>query len=459
MFNFDNRYRTLPIHLFTEINPVPVKSPELLIVNEDLAEELGVGSSDFEQYLSGNKIPEGAEPIAQAYAGHQFGQLNILGDGRAILLGEHITPDDRRFDIQLKGSGRTPYSRGGDGRGSLYSMFREYLVSNAMEKLGVPTTRSLAVVATGENVYRDNGEKGGILTRVASSHIRVGTFVYVAMKSSTEQLKEFTDYVIDRHFPEIIQDENQYLSLISAVIDLQVNLIVNWMRVGFIHGVMNTDNMSICGETIDYGPCAFMDSYDPKTVFSSIDSNGRYSFENQREIGGWNLARFAESLISLVDSDEKRAIKQLNRTLEEYSVKFTKKYNEMMAAKIGLTNPTDEDVKLAEELLEIMKTNRLDYTITFRNLRDRDIIELNWWYEKWDRRSIDGKLMDSTNPAVIPRNHIVENAISQAGNDGNMVPLYEMIEAQKEPYSDSASQYFKNPPEVIDENYKTYCGT
>jgi len=231
------------------------------------------------------------------------------------------------------------------------------------------------------------------------------------------------------------------------------------MRVGFIHGVMNTDNMSICGETIDYGPCAFMDSYDPQTVFSSIDRNGRYSFENQREIGGWNIARFAESLISIVDPDEKSAIKLLNEALEEYNVIFEKEYNEMMAAKIGLTNPTDEDSTLVEELLELMKTNSLDYTNTFRNLRDRDISELTSWYEKWDSRSIDSNLMDSTNPAVIPRNHTVENAITQAGNFDNMEPLYEMLKAQKEPYSDAASPYFKNPPELVDENYKTYCGT
>lgn len=459
MFNFDNSYKNLPNHLFTEQPPISVSSPELVVFNEEVQKELGIGEGDFAKMLSGNEIPAGAEPIAQAYAGHQFGHLNILGDGRAVLLGEHTAPNGRKYDVQLKGSGRTPYSRGGDGRGTLYSMLREYVIAHAMDHLGIPTTKSLAVVETGETVYREEQHRGAVLTRIASSHIRVGTFVYVAMRSKEPQLKEFVDYVIDRHYPELASEENPYLTLVHKVIDKQADLIVNWLRVGFIHGVMNTDNMTISGETIDYGPCAFMDSYDPETVFSSIDRYGRYAFGEQMDIGGWNIARFAESLINLVHEEDETAISMLNEALESYNPLVEKRYNSMMAAKIGIANPTEDDVQLVKELLDLMKENALDYTTTFRNLWNRDIPELSEWYQKWEQRDIDTALMASSNPVVIPRNHVVEQALTEASKNNNLVPLYELMDACCNPYSEEVSDYFKNPPEAVDTCYKTYCGT
>ncbi len=459
MFNFDNSYTTLPEHLFTSLDPIPVISPDINLVNETLAKELGINTDSFLQHLSGNETPAGSAPIAQAYAGHQFGHLNILGDGRAILLGEHLTADGKRFDIQLKGSGRTPYSRGGDGRATLYSMLREYVISEAMANLGIPTTRSLAVLTTGEKVYRETPQDGAILTRIASSHIRVGTFVYVALKSSKDELKEFADYVISRHYPEITEHSNQYVSLLSKVMDNQIDLVVNWMRVGFIHGVMNTDNVSISGETIDYGPCAFMDHYDPQTVFSSIDRFGRYSFENQEGIAGWNLTRFAETLIPIVHDEDEIALNLVNEILDTYNEKFKEKYDAMMAAKIGITNPTVYDTELVSELLNTMKENKLDYTETFRNLPSSEIYELELWKDKWRERNVDLDLMNRTNPVVIPRNHIVEEALTEASEQNNQLPLQKLLDVLKNPYSESASDYFTRAPETVDACYKTYCGT
>ncbi|QEN03966.1 YdiU family protein [Thiospirochaeta perfilievii] len=459
MFNFDNIYKTLPSSLFTIQDPIPVKKPKLIIKNRELIKELGVDNIDFTQTLSGNKIPNGAEPIAQAYSGHQFGHLNTLGDGRAILLGEHVLSSGQRFDIQLKGSGRTPYSRGGDGRATLYSMLREYLISYAMEKLNIPTTRSLAVVSTGEDVYRDMAEMGGILTRVASSHIRVGTFQYVAMLGNLETLKIFTDYVINRHYPELKSDINPYLALLKNVMNKQIDLIVDWYRVGFIHGVMNTDNVSICGETIDYGPCAFMDIYNPKTVFSSIDRFGRYSFENQKNIGGWNMARFAETLIPLVDNNQDVSLSLINEVLSEYKALFEDRWNVMMASKIGISNPTDSDFQLISSLLNIMEDNRLDYTKTFRNLILKDEPLLKDWYKKWELRDINKDLIIESNPAIIPRNFIVEHVLKEAATYNNLNPLNDFLEVLENPYSDDVLDYYKNPPERVDENYKTFCGT
>ncbi len=459
MFNFDNIYKTLPKELFTSINPIPVKSPKVVLLNSELLIELEINSDDYKDYLSGNIIAEGSEPIAQAYAGHQFGHLNILGDGRAILLGEHTTSNNIKYDIQLKGSGKTPYSRGGDGRATLYSMLREYVISHAMEKLNIPTTRSLAVVATGENVYRDRAEKGGILTRVASSHIRVGTFQYVAMKGDLDLLKKFTNYVIDRHYPELQKKDNPYIGLLETVMNRQIDLIVNWLRVGFIHGVMNTDNMAISGETIDYGPCAFMDIYNPKTVFSSIDQFGRYSYENQKNMGGWNIARFAETLIPLIDKSEEVSLQLINEILEDYKVIFNKKYTKMMAAKIGLDNPMEQDVELINELLNTMEVNSLDYTKTFTNLLLKEEPTLDSWYKKWELRDINSQLMNRNNPAVIPRNHIVESVLNEASNSDNLNPLKDLLDVLSEPYNNDVLDYYKNPPETMDINYKTYCGT
>ena len=313
-FKFDNTYANLPKIMATKLSPVAVKKPELVILNHELAKTLGLDfskHSDQEnaEIFSGNKLIDGSQPLAQAYCGHQFGHFVMLGDGRAILLGEHIDPKQRRWDIQLKGSGKTPYSRGGDGRAALGPMLREYIISEAIHFLNIPTTRSLAVVTTGEDVLRESKLKGAVLTRIASSHLRVGTFQYVAAKQDIAALKTLVDYAIERHYPELIQAQNKAIALFKSVMKRQIKLIVNWMRVSFIHGVMNTDNMSISGESIDYGPCAFMDQYDTKTVFSSIDHYGRYAFGSQPIIGQWNLARFAESLFPLLDSDEKKAEK------------------------------------------------------------------------------------------------------------------------------------------------------
>jgi uncharacterized protein YdiU (UPF0061 family) len=459
MFNFHNTYRMLPDVLYSVLDPIPVKKPGLVILNETLAEKLSIDENNLHLYLSGNDIPVGAEPIAQANAGHQYGYFTMLGDGRAILLGEHSDEHGNKYDIQLKGSGITPYSRDGDGRATLYSMLREYVISEAMFFLKIPTTRSLAVVATGEPVYRERIEKGAVLTRVAKSHIRVGTFQYVAMQKDVKLLKLFTDYVIDHHYPDLHSEKNPYAALIRTVMERQIDLIVDWLRVGFIHGVMNTDNMSISCETIDYGPCAFMDTYNPMTVFSSIDHYGRYSFENQKGIGGWNIARFSETLVPLIDSSETEAVNIINKILSEYQELFTQKYNAMMCQKIGIENPDSDDVKLFTDLLNSMNNEKLDYTTTFRNLKSESEPKLEKWYSQWKRHKIDYDLMDRVNPAVIPRNHIVELALKEASRNDNLELLNKLLNVLTTPYDDTADGYYRNPPEVVDYSYKTYCGT
>jgi len=329
-FNFDNTYLALPGELFTVCPPTPVSQPQLVAFNDSLANELGLSTSNIQpdelaDIFSGNVLPEGAASLAQAYSGHQFGHFSRLGDGRALLLGEQITPDGRRYDLQLKGSGPTPYSRRGDGLATLSAMLREYLISEAMHALGIPTTLSLAVVVTGEPVYREQVQPGAVLTRVAKSHIRVGTFEHISQFSSVETLKVFTEYVLKRHYPELLQTENPVLSFLQKVIEKQTDLIVSWMRVGFIHGVMNTDNMAVSGETIDYGPCAFMNAYKPETVFSSIDTGGRYAFGNQPEMALWNLTRLAESLLPLIDTDIKKAIAKAEDVLNSFQHLFEHK--------------------------------------------------------------------------------------------------------------------------------------
>lgn len=463
-FNFDNTYKTLSDTLFTKLTLEAVSDPKLLIYNKDLAEQLGLSKDIDVKQLSGNKIPEGADPLAQAYMGHQFGHLNMLGDGRAVLLGEHITPNNDRVDIQLKGSGRTPYSRSGDGRGTLYSMLREYIISHAMEHLHIPTTKSLAVVATGDNVYREKIEQGGILTRVASSHIRVGTFQYVATQGDLPLLRTFTDYVIKRHYPELINESNPYLSLLKEVMNRQIDLTTGWLRVGFIHGVMNTDNVSIAGETIDFGPCAFMDIYNPETVFSSIDRAGRYSFENQVHIGGWNMARFAECLIPLIDSDTKQGFALVNKVLEEYKPRFDKKYLEVYGHKLGLENNSDKVI--IDQLLSWMVNNKSDYTLTFRSLLDDNFLEsipgsdstLREWHNKWLSLNPDRKLLSTNNPDIIPRNHIVESVLKDAV-DGNMAPIEKYLTVLSSPYSENNIDYYRTPPVIVDKSYRTFCGT
>ena len=372
-WHLDNSYAKLSNLLFVSQLPEPVRAPRLLILNEPLANSLGLDPSrlsgkDGVNVFAGNIIPEGAEPIAQAYAGHQFGGFNILGDGRAVLLGEQITPDGRRLDIQLKGSGRTPFSRRGDGRAAMGPMLREYIISEAMHALGIPTTRSLAVVATGEPVIRETLLPGAVLTRVAASHIRVGTFEYVAAQQNIPLLKELADYTIARHYADLDHPDNIYKAFLKAMMERQATLLAQWQAVGFIHGVMNTDNMAISGETIDYGPCAFMDRYDPLTVFSSIDSHGRYAYGNQPQIAQWNIARFAEAILPLLHSDQEQAISLAEEAINQFPETFKRSYMSGMQTKLGLSHEEPEDEILISSLLNLMHEQRVDYTNTFRAL-------------------------------------------------------------------------------------------
>lgn len=479
-FNFENTYVDLPEMFFTKKGPSHVKSPSLVKLNSSLAKELGLNidalqSNEGIEILSGNKIPEGSIPLAQAYAGHQFGHFTLLGDGRALLLGEHITPKGERVDIQLKGSGRTPYSRGGDGKAALGPMLREYIISEAMHALNIPTTRSLAVTKTGEAVIRETYLKGAILTRVASSHIRVGTFQYAANWGTAEDVKKLADYTLKRHFKEIENEENPYLSLLKEVIKRQAELIAKWQLVGFIHGVMNTDNMTISGETIDYGPCAFMDTYDPETVFSSIDIYGRYAYKNQPNMAVWNLARFAETLLPLLSTDQDEAINLAEDALAEFSEIFKNNWISGMRAKLGIFNEEAEDEELIKNLLSIMQKYKADYTNTFRALTIDDLNgseifdseEFKEWYKMWQERlsrqdeskDLLKKLMKSSNPAVIPRNHRVEEAL-EAAEKGDYSVMDKLLDVLINPfeYSKDQEEYAKLPkPSSC--KYKTYCGT
>lgn len=479
-FNFENTYVNLPEMFFTKKGPSHVKAPSLVKLNSSLAKELGLNidalqSNEGVEILSGNKIPEGSIPLAQAYAGHQFGHFTLLGDGRALLLGEHITPKGERIDIQLKGSGRTPYSRGGDGKAALGPMLREYIISEAMHALNIPTTRSLAVTKTGEAVIRETYLKGAVLTRIASSHIRVGTFQYARNWGTVEDIKKLADYTLKRHFKEIENEENPYLSLLKEVIKRQAELIAKWQLVGFIHGVMNTDNMTISGETIDYGPCAFMDTYDPETVFSSIDINGRYAYKNQPNMAVWNLARFAETLLPLLSTDQDEAINLAEDALSEFSEIFKNNWISGMRAKLGIFNEETEDKELITNLLNIMQKYKADYTNTFRALTIDDLNgleifnseEFKEWYKMWQERlsrqdeskDLSKKLMKSSNPAVIPRNHRVEEAL-EAAEKGDYSVMDKLLDVLINPfeYSKDQEEYAKLPkPSSC--KYKTYCGT
>lgn len=480
-WNFDNSYARLPKSLFTISNPTPVRSAKLIILNKPLAASLGLNAKSLESedgaaLLAGNQVPVSASPLAQAYAGHQFGHFTRLGDGRAILLGEQMTPSDERFDIQLKGSGRTPYSRGGDGRAALGPMLREYIISEAMHALGIPTTRSLAVVTTGESIIRETELPGAILTRVASSHLRVGTFEYVANWCTVEELRTLADYTINRHYPDIEFVGNCYLSLLKEVIKRQASLISKWQLVGFIHGVMNTDNMTISGETIDYGPCAFMDTYDPSTVFSSIDTQGRYSYGNQPYIGGWNLARFAETLLPLLHEDEKQAIELAQNAISTYSELFHRNWLAGMRAKLGIFNEEEQDESLIEDLLSTMKKYSSDFTNTFRALTSDSLEEtvlhgkpeFVQWYERWQARlgrqeeskaSIQ-KLMRNSNPGVIPRNHRVEEALDAAVKQGDYSVMERLLEVLASPYAHTSEQAaYCTLPAPSNRPYRTFCGT
>lgn len=479
-FNFDNSYINLPKEFYSHVNLKPVKSPKLVILNNNLASSLRLSLEFLKSpkgisILSGNTKADDGAYISQAYAGHQFGHFTMLGDGRALLIGEQITLSNQRFDIQLKGSGRTPFSRGGDGRAVLGPMLREYIISEAMHGLKIPTTRSLSVISTGEDVYREEIKQGAILTRVASSHIRFGTFEFASYFLDKDKLKQLADYTIKRHFPFISDEQNKYVSLLEEVIKLQASLVAKWQCVGFIHGVLNTDNMSICGETIDYGPCAFMDTYDPKTVFSSIDTEGRYSYQNQVAMVSWNLCRFAETLLPLINDNEDKAIDIAQNCLAKFTGLAISNIISEMCSKIGIFKPDANDESLLNDLLDMMKKYKEDYTNTFLALTFEDFPqsgmfvtdEFSVWYKKYqDRIKSQGKskeevfnLMKNSNPAVIPRNHRVEEALAAAEN-GDFSVMNNLLKALANPFehSDFQKEYSKPAPKSQCD-YKTYCGT
>ena len=478
-WNFDNTYFNLSSSFKEDVDPVPVKNPELILLNEKLASSLNldfskISNKELSNIFSGNSLPKGSNSIAQAYAGHQFGHFTMLGDGRAVLIGEHTTKSNKKYDIQFKGSGKTAFSRNGDGRAALGPMLREYIISEAMHNLNIPTTRSLAVVKTGENVIRETSLQGAILTRVALSHIRVGTFQYIAAREKKDELEILLNYVIQRHYPDIQNSKNKPLDLLKVILEKQIDLVVNWMRVGFIHGVMNTDNMSVSGETIDYGPCAFMDIYDPKTVFSSIDQMGRYAYCNQPVITKWNLSRFAECLISLIDKDQNKSIQLATDIINSFEKKYEEKWLNMMRNKLGLIGVDDKDKSLILDLLTWMHQKKLDYTNTFCFLMNlkidkkenfEDNIFLNWKKRWQERLKINNntpekyiKLMRSVNPLVIPRNHKVEEVLNEA-NKNNIKPLVELLEILKSPYSEQKNIIDYQIPSFSKEKYQTYCGT
>jgi len=488
--SLDNSYLELPEAFYTRIEPMPVSGPQLLRLNRPLAEQLGLDpgwlvSPEGVAMLAGNQFPDSVTPVALAYAGHQFGQfVPSLGDGRAVLLGEVVDRAGVRRDIQLKGAGRTPYSRGGDGRASLGPVIREYLVSEGMAGLGIPTTRALAMVATGDSVLRMLPEPGGILARVAASHVRVGTFEYAARRGDQAGIQALADYVIARHYPELTQSDQPYCDLIEAVALNTADLVAHWLRVGFIHGVMNTDNLAVSGETLDYGPCAFMDTYHPETVYSSIDQFGRYAYDQQPRIAFWNLARLAETLLPLLADDEQTAIDQAQDALDRFGERFEQGYHAGLRRKIGLKEEHEGDNELARDLLQRMADQRADFTLTFRRLgelpladttADQRVRELfadgeafDAWAAKWRERlrlehshdSERATLMNAVNPAYIPRNHRVEHAIHAAMHDGDLQPVEALLTVLTDPCHDHPGyEYLATPPRPEEVVQQTFCGT
>jgi uncharacterized protein YdiU (UPF0061 family) len=480
-WHFDNTYARLRDDMFVRVKPAPVRSPSVVILNHALANDLGL---DFRSLspataaalLAGQQLPAGSEPIAQAYAGHQFGGFTMLGDGRAILLGEHRTPSGRLVDVQFKGSGPTAFSRGGDGLAALGPMLREYIISEAMHALGVPTTRSLAVVTTGEKVRREKKLPGAILTRVAASHIRVGTFQYAMVRGDHDTLSELADYAIARHYPELVGKPERHLAFLKAVTHRQAALIAQWQLVGFVHGVMNTDNMAISGETIDYGPCAFLDTYRADAVFSSIDDGGRYAYGNQPKIAQWNLARFAETLLPLLDSDTGRAVALATEAVHEFQPVFQELWLAGMRKKLGLLTAEADDHELAKSLLDAMQEAKADFTNTFRDLSTDPLPATDFfgsaafraWHARWEaRRDRDAQprsasvaLMRSTNPEVIPRNHRVEEALAAASDDGDLTVMQSLLAVLAVPFNrSSAASRYADPPPPSARRYRTFCGT
>lgn len=480
-WNLDNSYAELPDVFYSRVGLNPVRSPKLAVLNEPLAGELGLNAAALQSeenvaVFAGNRVPEGTFPLAQAYAGHQFGHFTMLGDGRALLVGEQIAPSGGRWDVQLKGSGRTPYSRGGDGRAALGPMLREYIISEAMHALGIPTTRCLAVVTTGEPVYRETELPGAVMTRIAASHIRVGTFQYAANFGNEEELRALADYAIKRHYPQALEAKNPYLAMLQAVIGAQASLIARWQLIGFIHGVMNTDNMAVSGETIDYGPCAFMDVYDPATVFSSIDTGGRYAYGNQPYIGLWNLTRLAESLLPLLSDNEDEAVKLAEGELSRYTGLFQSRWLAGMRAKLGLFGEEAQDEVMIKDLLGLMHEHRADYTnaflaLTFDRPDDSALFgapEFARWRERWqerlgrqqETREASHELMRRSNPALIPRNHRVEEALEAAAERGDYSVMERFLGALANPFAHAPEQAeYAAPPAPTACPYRTFCGT
>jgi serine/tyrosine/threonine adenylyltransferase len=480
-WRWDHSYARLPGDFFTRQNPEPAGRPRTVVFNTALAEDLGLdaavlGRPDAAGYFAGNRLPEGAQPIAQAYSGHQYGHFTTLGDGRAILLGEHLTPAGDRFDIQLKGSGRTPYSRGGDGRAALGSMLREYLISEAMHFLGIPTTRSLAVVTTGEKILRQEVLPGAVLTRVAASHIRVGTFQHFAARGAPESIRILMQYTLQRHYPDLAGSENPALALLQGVAERQAELLARWYAVGFIHGVMNTDNMALSGETIDYGPCAFMNAYNPSTVYSSIDRHGRYAYGNQARIGQWNLARFAETLLPWIDAQQAAAVEHAEELLKTFGALFQHHWLTRMRAKLGLFGEEEGDEKLISSLLDWMHGNEADFTNTFRDLTEDPLLDqplyqqenFRTWIETWQHRLARQpqtqeearRKMEAHNPAVIPRNHRVEEALEAAEKEGDFSKFERLHRALSRPYAaDPEFEDYRQPPAKGEDIRATFCGT
>lgn len=477
-WNLDHSYSRLPALFFSKASPAPVRNSGLVIFNDALALSLGLDPESLRRpdqaaLFTGNLLPPGANPIAQAYAGHQFGHFNALGDGRAILLGEQITPDGQRFDIQLKGSGPTRFSRNGDGLAALGPMLREYLISEAMHALGIPTTRSLAVATTGESVFRKEELPGAVLTRVAASHIRVGTFQWAAAHEDLAALQALADHTRRRHFPGL--EDASHFEFYRAVMERQASLMAKWLQVGFVHGVMNTDNMALCGETIDYGPCAFIDRYDPAAVFSSIDHQGRYAYSQQPPIARWNLARLAEAMLPLLHEDEKKAIDLANEALHQFEGLFQNHWLDGMRAKLGLAAAEPGDQALVQQLLDWMQANRQDFTNSFRALSTAGALEMPpfddpaflSWHEAWlarlgrensDPAEILSRLQ-SHNPRVIPRNHHVEAALQAATDQGDLSPFHKLLEAVSRPFEKPADAGFESPPPADAPRYRTFCGT
>ncbi len=484
-FHFDNSYARLPDAFYAPTEPTPVGAPKMIQLNLELAANLGIDltridSSEVLAILSGNKIASGAEPLAMAYSGHQFGGFSPqLGDGRAILLGEVIGQDNIRYDIQLKGSGPTPFSRRGDGRSALGPVLREYIVSEAMAAMGVPTTRALAAVASGDKVFRQGLEPGGVFTRVARSHVRIGTFQWFAARRDNDNVKVLADYVIQRHYPELQQQQNPYIALLEKVIERQAKLIAQWMQIGFIHGVMNTDNMTVSGETIDYGPCAFLDVYHPAKTFSSIDEQGRYAFGNQSSIGQWNLTRFAETLLPLIDEEPKVAVGKAESALDCFSDIHRAEVQHRFAAKIGINNADDSDWDMVQTLLDTMADGEADFTLVFRHLSDaletgkdepviclfKQSAGIMEWLEQWRSHlqpfdlTKSVALMRRMNPVFIPRNHRIEAAI-KAGYQGDFEPFHRLHQVLQKPFTKQPGfAEYEASPEPEEVVQATFCGT